>query len=149
MKRLHIIILLIGALLVGGTTVTAQNNDKQKMTREQLAEAQARHIAQDASLAFDEAVTKQFIQTYCAYQKEIWALGPRIPEVTDSMTDEEVDRILKSRFERSEKILAIREKYYKKYSEFLTPKQVQRVFELDRMMVRRLAKARKETGGKQ
>ncbi|MCR4736751.1 MAG: hypothetical protein K5846_01160 [Bacteroidales bacterium] len=149
MKKLHIIILLISALLICGTSVTAQNNDKQKMTREQLAEAQARHIAQDASLVFNDAVTKQFIQTYCAYQKEIWALGPRIPEVTDSMTDEEVDRILKSRFERSEKILAIREKYYKKYSEFLTPKQVQRVFELDRTMVRRLAKARKETGGKQ
>ena len=149
MKKIHVIILLISILLIGVITATAQNNDKQKMTREQLAKAQARHIAQDASLAFDEAVTKQFIQTYCAYQKEIWALGPRIPEVTDSMTDEEVDRILKSRFERSEKILAIREKYYKKYSEFLTPKQVQRVFELDRMMVRRLAKARKEAGGKQ
>ncbi len=148
MKKIHVIILLISVLLIGVITATAQNNDKQKMTREQLAKAQARHIAQDESLAFDDALTKQFIQTYCAYQKEIWALGPRIPEVTDSMTDEEVDRILKSRFERSEKILAIREKYYKKYSEFLTPKQVQRVFELDRIMVRRLAKARKEAGGK-
>lgn len=148
MKKIHVIILLISLLLIGAITATAQNNDKQKMTREQLAKAQARHIAQDESLAFDDALTKQFIQTYCAYQKEIWALGPRIPEVTDSMTDEEVDRILKSRFERSEKILAIREKYYKKYSEFLTPKQVQRVFELDRIMVRRLAKARKEAGGK-
>ena len=147
MKKIHVIILLISVLLIGVITATAQNNDKQKMTREQLAKAQARHIAQDESLAFDDALTKQFIQTYCAYQKEIWALGPRIPEVTDSMTDEEVDRILKSRFERSEKILAIREKYYKKYSEFLTPKQVQRVFELDRIMVRRLAKARKEAGG--
>ena len=32
----------------------------------------------------------------------------------------------------SEKILDIRQKYYKKYSEFLTQRQIQRVYEIEK-----------------
>jgi hypothetical protein len=114
------------------------------MTREQLAEKQAYHIALNLSNAFKDEVSGRFVKTYVAYQKEIWALGPRIPEITDDMTDDEVDKILKQRFERSQKILAIREKYYKIYSEFLTPKQIEMVYRTDREMMRRMSQAKKE-----
>jgi len=123
---------------------TAQTTEKQKLTREQLAERQAYHIALDLSNAFKDEVSGRFVKTYVAYQKEIWALGPRIPEITDDMTDAEVDKILKQRFERSQKILAIREKYYKIYSEFLTPKQIEMVYRTDREMMRRMAQKKKE-----
>ena len=37
----------------------------------------------------------------------------------------------------SEKILNIPQKYYKKYSQFLSQQQIQRVYELERQMMKR------------
>ena len=54
---------------------------------------------------------------------------------SDAQTEQEI----KQRFEMSEKILNIRQKYYKKYSQFLTQQQIQRVYELERQMMKRFA----------
>ena len=51
------------------------------------------------------------------------------------------DRI-KQRFAMSEKILDIRQKYYKEYSKFLTQTQIEKVYEQERKMMNRLAKRR-------
>lgn len=49
----------------------------------------------------------------------------------------------------SEKILDIRQKYYKKYSQFLTQQQIQRVYEIEKNMMRRFAQhAKGAKGGK-
>ncbi|MCI6724310.1 MAG: hypothetical protein MR463_07670 [Bacteroidales bacterium] len=42
--------------------------------------------------------------------------------------------------ERSRMILDLREKYYKKYSQFLTQKQIERVYELESKVMRRMAR---------
>ena len=52
----------------------------------------------------------------------------------------QAQQAITDRFERSQKILALREKYYKRYSTFLTQKQIQRVYEMERQMMRRLSK---------
>lgn len=49
--------------------VSAQNN-KQRMSREQLAETQANYIANQ--LAMDDATAAKFKATYSAYEKELW-----------------------------------------------------------------------------
>ena len=54
---------------------------------------------------------------------------------TDAQTEQEI----KQRFEMSEKILNIRQKYYKKYSQFLSQQQIQRVYELERQRMKRFA----------
>ena len=54
---------------------------------------------------------------------------------SDAQTEQEI----KHRFEMSEKILDIRQKYYKKYSQFLTQQQIQRIYELERQMMKRFA----------
>ena len=143
-KNIRKNVLMLAVLMLASVVAIAQNGDKQKMSREQLAETQAKHIASDEALALDKITAEKFVNTYCEYQREIWALGPRIPKVTDDMTDAEVAKITEQRFERSQKILVIREKYYKKYAEFLTAKQIERVYELERLMKRRMAKAKKE-----
>jgi hypothetical protein len=51
----------------------------------------------------------------------------------------QAQQAITDRFERSQKILALREKYYKRYSTFLTQKQIQRVYEMERQMMRRLS----------
>ena len=56
------------------------------------------------------------------------------------MTDEETEQALKDRFAHSQKILDLRQKYYVIYSEFLTQKQIRRVYELERQMMDRLSK---------
>ena len=109
---------------------------KQRLTREQLAEMQARHIVHQ--LALDEAVARRFTDTYMACQKEVWALGPRLHS-NAAVTEKENEELIQQRFERSEKLLAIRRKYYKEYSKFLTQRQIQRVYELEKSMMRHLA----------
>ena len=126
-------------LVAGSLTVTAQSDNNQRMSREQLAETQAKHIAN--KLGFDDGTTKKYVETFCDYQKEIWALGPRdTGKKKAEMTDAETAQEIQARFDRSEKILNIRQKYYKRYSQFLTPKQIDRAYKLEREAMKRLAK---------
>ncbi len=118
---------------------TPRRTDRQqRISREQLAEVQARHIANE--LAFSDAVTEQFVKTYCNCQKEIWALGPRKRPGRQGQTEQENEERIKQRFAMSEGILNIRQKYYKEYSKFLTQKQIGKVYEQERKMMERLAK---------
>ena len=58
----------------------------------------------------------------------------------DSQTDAEAEQAIKQRMERSQKILDLREKYYKKYNAFLTQKQIERVYELEHKAMKKLSK---------
>jgi len=137
MKNLLKINLMALLLLVFCATGTAQDHH-QRMSREQLAEKQAKHIAQE--LAFDEATTQQFVETFCAYQQEMWALGPQ--HKAEPTNDEEAEQAIKERFERSQQILDLRQKYYKEYSKFLTQSQIQQVYKMERQVMNRLNKHR-------
>ena len=137
MKNIIRLLLLAVALTAFSGTVSAQSN-KQRLTREQLAEVQAKHIAKE--MAMDEATSQRFIEIFCQFQRDIWALGPRPKQPHSQMTDEETEQVLKERFDHSQKILDLRQKYYAIYSEFLTQKQIQRVYELERLMMERLSK---------
>ena len=146
MKR--IIKTLVIAIMMVATCATAfaQQNmqrhptQKQRLSREQLAEVQAKHIASE--LAFSDAVTERFVKTYCDCQKEIWALGPRQRPNKKGTSELDNEERIKQRFAMSEKILDIRQKYYKEYSKFLTQTQIEKVYEQERKMMNRLAKRR-------
>lgn len=137
MKNIIRLLLLVVSLTAFSGAVSAQNR-KQRLTREQLAEVQAKHIAKE--MAMDKATSQRFIKTFCQFQRDIWALGPRPKQPNDQMTDEETGQALKARFAHSRKILDLRQKYYAIYSEFLTQKQIQRVYELERQMMEHLSK---------
>ncbi len=142
----HIIRTLVIAItmIASCATVFAQESPsrhpdrKQRISREQLAEVQAKHIA--GELAFSDAVTERFVKTYCDCQKEIWALGPRQRPYKHGMSEQENGERIKQRFAMSEKILNIRQKYYKEYSKFLTQTQIEKVYEQERKIMNRLAK---------
>ena len=144
----HIIRTFVIAIMMiaSCTTVFAQpNTQKQRMSREQLAEVQAKHIA--GELAFSDAVTEKFVKTFCDCQKEIWALGPRPRPDKQGMSEQENEERIKQRFAMSEKILNIRQKYYKEYSKFLTQAQIEKVYEQERKMMNRLANRGKRGKG--
>ena len=137
MKRFFGILMMVIAMMTVTTSVCAQApNQKQRLSREQLAEKQ--YISRN--LGLDEKTNAKFIETYTDYQKEVWALGPRPHHKKGEMkTDAQTEQEIKHRFEMSEKILNIRQKYYKKYSQFLSQQQIQRVYELERQMMKRFA----------
>ena len=74
MKGIIRILFGVVALTTFCGTVSAQTG-KQRLTREQLAEVQAKHIAKE--MAMDDATSQRFIDTFCQFQRDIWALGPR------------------------------------------------------------------------
>ncbi len=106
-----------------------------RIGREALAVKQAEHISR--TLAFDKATSDRFKETYCSFQEELWALGPR-PE--KRQTDKEGEEQIRQRFERSQKMLDLRRKYYDIYSTFLSQEQISRVYEIERDMMRKLSK---------
>lgn len=144
MKQLFRTFVVAFLMIASCTTLLAQQStsqptsQKQRLTREQLAEVQAKHIANE--LAFSDAATEKFIKTYCSCQKEIWALGPRQRPHKQASSEQENEQRIKERFDRGEKILGIRQKYYKEYSRFLTQTQIEKVYEQERKLMSRLAK---------
>ena len=139
MKKILGILMMVVAMMTVSTSVCAQApNQKQRLSREQLAEKQAQYIAHD--LGLDDKTSSKFIDTYTQCQKEVWALGPRPHHKKGEMkSDAQTEQEIMQRFEMSEKILNIRKKYYKKYSQFLTQQQIQRVYKLERQMMKRFA----------
>lgn len=141
MNALRKTILVALTLLMSVLTLQAQVSGKQRISREQLAETQAQYIAKD--LAFDEATTAKFVATYCEYQKELWAIGPRPKKAqNETLSEKQAEAQMQQQFSRSQRILDLREKYYKKYSTFLTQRQIQRVYEIERGMRKKLMQRR-------
>jgi len=142
MKTTAIRLMLIAIMATMTISVSAQNADKQRKSREELAQIQAQRIAN--SMAFDEKTTDRFIETYCQYHKELWALGPRLDKEKrpdkEQTNGGETRETMKQRLERSQKLLDLRKKYYDKYSKFLTDKQIERVYQLEKRSMNKLAK---------
>ena len=132
MKTIFRTILAISLAMFMSMTLAAQPNGK-KLSREELAVKQAGYISNE--LAFDEETSKKFKEAYCNFQQELWALGLSLGKPkSENPTEDE----MKQRFERSQNILDLRKKYYGIYSTFLTQKQISRVYEIERDMMRRL-----------
>lgn len=126
MKQLFRVILIAIMIVASGATAVSQNNTGQRLSREELATKQAQYIARE--LALDESTTNKYVETYCQYQREIWALGPR-----KGLTTEQ-------RLDRSQKILDLRKKYYHIYSGFLSEQQIDKAYKLEKKLLDRMGK---------
>ena len=136
MKNIIKVVVLIVAMMASNANLYAQKVEQQRITREQLAETQAQFIANE--MAMDDETTRQFVETFCQFQKEIWALGPRPKREKSHLSDKEAEQAMNERFAHSQKILDLRKKYYLKYSKFLTPTQIEKVYVLERRMMNQL-----------
>lgn len=128
MKQLLQIILIAIMVVASGTAAMAQADSEQRLSREELATRQAQYIARE--LALDEPTTNKYVETYCQYQREVWALGPR-----KGLTTEQ-------RFDRSQKILDLRKKYYHIYSGFLSEQQIDKAYKLEKRLLDRMGKGK-------
>lgn len=139
MKNLLVVCFLVMASTCMAMAQQQQPNDgkkpgdgpRKRPNMEQLTKMQATRISQ--SLGLDDKTSQKFIETFCNCRKEMAATRPARPsKKRTEMTDAEVDKQIKANFQQGRKLLDIREKYYAAYSKFLTPKQIQRVYELER-----------------
>lgn len=171
MKTKYLFIMLV-AVLMGTQVMNAQNSDERgkrrghkRMTMEQMVDMQSRRIIQD--LGLDDKTAAKFTDVYKKYMTEMNDLRKKnIPKKTEAKpgekkvpaipTDAEVDKMMRDRFKQSRKMLDIREKYYDEFRKFLSPKQVQKIFEkgqmnrgkFDKEMNRR-ANMKHQQGGRQ
>ena len=132
------LVLVTLMLLVSPALYAQSQGEKIRISRQELSEAQAMYISR--MLGFDEETARKFESLYLMQQREIWALSPEESVKPSDRTDAEVDRAIREGFERSEQILAIRKKYYKEYRRFLSPQQVERIYQLDRHTMVRLGR---------
>lgn len=90
----------------------------------------------------------QFRETYLRYQQEMGEIHreqfrPRPHHESGasrrkSMSDEEVEAMLRKRFAVSRAILDVREKYFEAFLQFLTPRQIQQLYALEKRGAERM-----------
>ena len=106
---------------------------KAHVSRHQLASIQAEEIARTMNL--DEKTTNKFVTAFCQYKQEVENTVSKTnsgPKDRNKMSESEVDAMIRERFNKSRKLVDVREKYYKLYRTFLTPKQIEKVYELEK-----------------
>lgn len=149
MNKITRMLLLATMLIAISLPSQAQETTDKRKSREELAETQARRIAHD--MAFDDKTTSRFVEVYCQCQREVWTLGPRKGAKKRGRhapsSGEGTTITMQERFDRSQKLLDIRKKYYTEYRKFLSEEQVERVYQLEQQMMKRIAK-RHERGTK-
>ncbi|MBE6275520.1 MAG: DUF3826 domain-containing protein [Bacteroides sp.] len=142
MKTKYFFMLLI-ACLMGAQSLSAQNKEagkrpRKRMSIEQIVEMQSNKIVAD--LGLDDKTADKFKEVYKKYKTEmndLWKKNmPKKPEVMPGQgqpkqmpTDAEVDKMMRDKFKMSRKMLDIREKYYDEFRKFLSPKQVEKIFD--------------------
>lgn len=140
MKRtIRLIMLVLAVCLVSPAIASAEKRQQreERKSPEQIAEMQGRHIA--SRLKLDEEMTARFLGVYCAIQKAVREVGDKNTGTTPTMTEEEVENVILSRFDRSQKILDIRRRGYDEYRKFLTPRQIEEVYRLEKQTKKRLS----------
>lgn len=139
MKK-NIFAIVASAILAFGMNAYAQPQQQkkeggesfQRPTPEQMIEHQAARIASELALGDD--ATAKFITTYKAFKAEQTAINKQAVRKPHDheMTDAEVEAKIKSDFEISHAILDLREKYYYEFRTFMNPKQIQKMYELEK-----------------
>ena len=150
MKKIKFLGMLVVAMVMGVQVINAQEAPKgphkgMKMTPEKMAEFQANRLSNE--LGLDDATSAKFVEVYKKYMKalgevhmefankfkkanaEITKEGNIMKPGFKSLTDAQVDQMMKDRFAISRKTLDVREKYYDEFRKFLSPKQVQKIYD--------------------
>lgn len=135
MDRIIRILLLAAVISLGCFDAAGQGTSA---SRDELAESQANYIAKE--LALDDATAKRFVDTYCDFKKELWNMGPGHKRKKESRTEAEAKEAIMEQFDHGQKILDIRKKYYAEYSKFLTQLQIEKVYTLERRIMKRLSR---------
>ena len=136
--------MLVVAFMMGTQVINAQadkpkgKREHKRPTLEQIIQMQSQRIVDE--LGLDDKTAAKFAEVYKKYMKEMDDLRKQYmpaksdlkkdkPSMPKSLTDAEVDKMMRDRFAQARKMLDVREKYYDEFRKFLSPKQVQKVYD--------------------
>ena len=131
MKTKKFFMVLVALFMGSQMAIFAQGKKEGKMDRKQFGQEQMQKMQCNQlinALALDDAETAKFKPVYTKYMEEMRAvrdMNPRAPRST--LTDAEVEQVIKARFAQSRKMLDIREKYYNEFRKILSPKQIAKI----------------------
>ena len=138
MKKMFFGMFLMGMLMcaqVMNAQVNEQKAPRKRMTTEQMTELRINRMMNE--LALDDATAEKFKVTYRKYMEDMAKLRHSCPvmnrkqagdQKANRRTDAEVDKAIQARFDMSRKNLDLREKYYKEFRKFLSPRQVEKIY---------------------
>ena len=135
--------MLVVAFVMGTQVINAQadkpkgKREHKRPTLEQIIQMQSQRIVDE--LGLDDKTAAKFAEVYKKYMKEMDDLRKQYmpaksdfkkdkPSMPKSLTDAEVDKMMRDRFAQAREMLDVREKYYDEFRKFLSPKQVQKVY---------------------
>ncbi len=119
----------------------------QRPNKEQMSKMKIKRMVKE--LALDNKTAEEFTATYTEYQQEIQAINSKYANIPDFnmapdksksrkdmkeeplLTDEEVEKQIKDGFARERALLDLKEKYYDKFIKFLTPQQIQKMYQME------------------
>ena len=136
MKTKNFFMVLVALFMGSQMAIFAQGKKEGKTDRKQFGQEQMQKMQCNQlinALALDDAETAKFKPVYTKYMEEMRAvrdMNPRAPRST--LTDAEVEQVIKARFAQSRKMLDIREKYYNEFRKFLSPKQIQKMYNMEK-----------------
>ncbi len=135
MKKL--LILAVSAILVAN--VSAQEFKKEgckdkQLSKEERIELDIKRLTQELMLSDDQAA--KFAVTYREYREktaELFKKGKPQEKVESGkeLTDKELDKLAKKRFESMKDLAELQEKFYDKFRQDLSARQVEKVMRLN------------------
>lgn len=147
----HILLALMLLFAVPFTSPAfAQNPGKGNAAK---TEERSHHMA--AILGLNDANAKRFVDLYTKYTAEVRAAHQKYRKIKPTkggapLTDQQVKTNTENQFTLSQAILDIRKKYYHEYVKFLTARQIDTLYELEKKggeHLREMARKRKGGGG--
>lgn len=142
MKKKQILRLLLLFLLTTAVALPlAAEPDSSKgcesaEARRQWAHAQAQKLVEKLKLNSD--VAEKLSGDYVACLEEVWTLNHTYEPLTSEKnvnSDAAAEKVLKARFEKRRKFNQVQEKYYKKYSSYLTQRQILTLYKVERKIM--------------
>lgn len=130
---------IISALLFVFTLFTSlyaesQNQDRFPLLRERMVQAKLREIK--LSLKLDQTTFDQFRPIYLKYEREVSGVNfrnlARLTKVdADSLSTEEADQLIVNQLDAAQKLISIREKYYKEFRTVIAPQQIIKLYQTE------------------
>ena len=138
MKRILLMALVV-LFTTGTMTAQAPKGKKGEGARTEQKRPDGKAHAMEQAKAYvtefglNEEQGKQFTDMYHAYNMKLHAIHqlyrPERPAEGVEPTDEQVEKRILDNFAQSRAIIDVREQYYKEFRKVLTPKQINKIFE--------------------
>lgn len=131
-KRLR---LLVVFLLMSATVALAQQPQRQGDKRPDysvVVEKRYEFIVHE--LALDDTKAQQLKPIYMEYCHAFGKLFKRTKRMKprDQRTDAEIEADIKDDFKRAKNMVSLREKYYAQFRTILTPRQIEKIYDIER-----------------